>query len=129
MSHITEILDDRELTPEEDALIRWLLEHGTEAAKPLNKHLDNARVCSRCPCGCPSIELSIDGLTSRQELQGKGMSIVSDYMWKDSVGNLFGVFVIEIEGVLAGLEVYSIDGQSACVKLPLVTELTELLSN
>ena len=38
------------------------------------------------------------------------MAILADYEWRASDGAMFGVFIFERLGILAGLEVWSQDG-------------------
>ena len=60
MAHASEpILDDRELTAEERSLISWMLQNGNLDAPPYLAQLSGARVFSRCPCGCASIDPSV----------------------------------------------------------------------
>ena len=51
------------------------------------------------------------------------MRTLSDYQWRDEHGNLFGVFVFEQDGLLAGLDLWSIDGQSNPNVIPHVAQL------
>jgi hypothetical protein len=54
------------------------------------------------------------------------MQILSDYQWRDPKGHLGGVFVFARQGVLAGLEVWSIDGEAAIDRLPPIDSLRPL---
>jgi hypothetical protein len=97
---------NRQLTLAEGQLIRWMLEHGNSDARAFLPQLEKAYVTPfRCPCGCASINLSIDGLP---EPSG-GMHILSDFIFGTD-GELSGIFVWEQSGVLAGLEVYGLAG-------------------
>jgi hypothetical protein len=49
---------------------------------------------------------------------GDGISILADYEWKGPRGEMFGVFVFERCGLLAGLEVWSQDGLAEAKSLP-----------
>jgi hypothetical protein len=86
---------NRPLTPAEQQLIRWMLEHGNPDA-PFH-----------CPCGCASINLSIEGLP---EPSG-GMHILADFLFGTDE-ELSGTFVWEQSGVLAGLAVYGLAGDA-----------------
>ena len=44
--------------------------------------------------------------------------MLSDHQWRDQQGNLFGVFAFANAGRLAGLEVWSIDGEAKPSELP-----------
>jgi hypothetical protein len=118
-----EIEENRPLTPEELALTTWLLEHGEAAAAQFVPQVARARVVARCPCGCVSVDFSID---DQRAPAGEGMEILSDYQWRGKGGELFGVFVFARRDLLSGLEVWSIDGQATPTVLPDPSELTPL---
>jgi hypothetical protein len=119
---VTSILDNRDLTKREEGLVRWLLEHGEPIAQQFLTQLDDARVFSRCPCGCASVDFAIAGKRPTQF----GLRVLSDFQWQDEKGHLFGVFVFEQDGLLAGLDLWSIDGQSTATQLPAVELLRAL---
>ena len=120
MTTPTAVPEDRPLTTAEAALIRWLLQHGVRRAAEYLPQLDHARVASRCYCGCASIDLAINGVVSPP---GDGINILADYEWRSAGGELFGVFVFERGGLLAGLEVWSQDGLAPAVALPDIEQL------
>ena len=113
------------MSAEEITLTTWLLEHGELKARPFLQQLPRAHVVARCPCGCASVDFAIDG---QRASSGSGLDILSDYQWRGSQGELFGVFVFAREDLLSGLEVWSIDGQSTPVTLPQPSELTPLVT-
>ena len=42
--------------------VRWMLEHGEPDAREFLPQLERAQVLpTRCPCGCASMDFSIDG--------------------------------------------------------------------
>jgi hypothetical protein len=123
MAHTVPIPDNRPLTAHEASLVQWLHEHGTSAAMAYLGQLEEASVVSRCPCGCASIDLAVRGAIPPT---GAGMQVLSDYVWQDANGNRFGTFVFARAGVLAGLEVWSVDGLAAASALPLVEQLQPL---
>ena len=99
---------NRQLTSAEERLICWMLEHGNPEALGFLPQLEKARVTpNRCPCGCASIDLSIDGLP---EPSG-GLHVLADFVF-GSDDDLSGIFVFEKNGVLAGLEVYGLAGDA-----------------
>jgi len=51
------------------------------------------------------------------------MHILSDYSWIDDKGYTVGIFVFSVSGQLAGLEVYSADGESDNSQLPDTAQL------
>jgi hypothetical protein len=117
------INDDRPLTEQEQALVRWLLEHGEEHATAFVPQLSDARVVARCTCGCASVDFAIAG--QRAPTNG-GMDVLSDYGWRDAGGHFFGAFVFARGGFLAGLDLWSIDGQATATRLPEPSELTPI---
>jgi hypothetical protein len=99
---------NRQLTSAEEQLIRWMLEHGNPEARAFLPQLDKAQVTPyRCPCGCATIDLSIDGFP---EPSG-GLHILADFVFGTN-DDLSGIFVFEKNGVLAGLEVYGLAGDA-----------------
>jgi hypothetical protein len=117
MAEIINIPEDRPLTPTEVALVHWLLEHGSAEAADFIPQLAKARVASRCSCGCASVTFTADCRLP------PGMQILADFAWKDRQGNRFGVFVFAEGGVLAGLDVYSVDGLATASSLPSIKDL------
>lgn len=95
---------NRQLTSAEKQLIRWMLEHGKSGAQAFLPQLEKAQVTpNRCPCGCASIDFTIDGFP---EPLG-GLHILADFVFGTD-DDLSGIFVFEKSGVLAGLEVYGL---------------------
>lgn len=115
---------ERPLSETERSLIRWLLEHGTAGAANYLGQLDQTRVASQCPCGCPTVDLAVG--EAPPSVGDK--EILSDYQWVDRGDARFGVFVYARAGLLAGLEVWSIDGREMPSHLPDTTELRPLES-
>jgi len=120
---VTSFPENRPLTAREAAIIAWLLEHGNSSAAEYLQQLDKVRVVSRCSCGCASVNFSIDGVIPPSE---NGMGILSDYQFLTNEGHLCGVFVFEQAGLLAGLEVWSIDGLTKRPTLPIIEQLQPL---
>jgi hypothetical protein len=111
---ISEIPEDRPLSDEERSFVQWMLEHGAKHATSFLAQLSQARVAGRCQCGCASINFSVAG--KRPSIVG--MDILSDYDWEDAQGHKFGAFVFARGGLLAGLDLYSIDGAVTPTWLP-----------
>jgi len=99
---------NRELTREERYLVRWMLEHGTADAPQYLPQLERVQVLPvRCPCGCASIDFSVDG----QPKPTGGLHPLADFVFGTG-DDLSGIFVFEQSGVLAGLEVYGLVGDA-----------------
>jgi hypothetical protein len=123
MAGTAPILDDRPLSANETALMRWMLEHGTAAAAEFLPQLAEARVVARCYCGCASVDFAVRGVVPPP---GDGIGILADFEYRTDEGHLCGVFVFERTGLLAGLEVWSVDGLSTPTTLPAVEQLQPL---
>jgi hypothetical protein len=105
---MSESASNRDLTSEERHLVRWMLEHGVPDASPFLSQFERAQVLpTRCPCGCASIDFSIDG----QPKPSGELRPIADFVF-GSGDELSGIFVFEQSGVLAGLEVYGLAGDA-----------------
>lgn len=108
---------NRSLTAAEHTLARWMLENGIPEARAFLEQLDEAEVMPwRCPCGCASINFQIKGRTAATP----GVHILGDYLC-GPLDAPTGAFIFESDGVLAGIEVYSLgsDAPSALPQPPL----------
>jgi hypothetical protein len=112
-SSVGPIPEDRELTPEEFRLAKWMLEHGCPAASEFLPQLRQCRVVSRCRCGCASVDFAVDGLPT----PSGALRILGDFIF-GSEAELGGIFIFECGGVLAGIEVWSPLGDDALKSLP-----------
>ncbi len=105
---MSESNQNRELTSEERYLVRWMLEHGESNARDFLPQLARAQVLPwRCPCGCASIEFSIDG----QPKPSGPLRPIADFVF-GADANYSGIFVYEQEDILSGLEVYGLAGDA-----------------
>jgi hypothetical protein len=107
--------EDRALSGHESRLLTWLLEHGKPSARAHLGEVERVRVVSQCGCGCASIDF-VDATRA-------SMEILSEHKWQDANGHLFGVFAFARKGRLAGLEVWSIDGEATPTVLPATSSL------
>jgi hypothetical protein len=106
---------NRPLTEQERRLLRWMLEHGKPEALAYIPQLVHAQVTPwRCPCGCASFNLSIEG----QPAPDGGMRLLADFLFGEDAGT----FVFHQSGVLGGLEIYGFVGD-APRRLPTPEEL------
>ena len=103
----------RAITSEEDALIRWLLDHGAVDPEPFKSQLSDITVASICNCGCPTIYFAYKG----EPVTRKGEHLIVDYLAtvedKDA-----GVMLFECGGYLSSLEVYTCAGTDKPFGLP-----------
>jgi len=110
---------ERDLTERERLTAHWLLENGNADAAQYAEQLSDATVVGVCGCGCASIDFAVDGETP----VSSGMHLLSDYYWVDDDDHTGGIFVFAKSGQLAGLEVYSMDGECNVSQLPDVDRL------
>lgn len=109
---------NRPLTPAEQRLTSWMLEHGTPEARVFLSQLELAEVTPwKCPCGCASINFQIQG----QPEAPPGVHILGDFLVGEG-DRVSGVFIYESGGLLSGLEVYGLAGDAPTV-LPAVEDL------
>lgn len=126
MASVAPIQEDRPLNDSEAALVRWMLEHGTVAAAGFIDQLAMARVVSRCCCGCASVNFAVRGIVPPP---GEVMGILADFEYRTAEGHICGAFVFERVGLLAGLEVWSMDGLSTTSELPTISQLQPLVNS
>jgi hypothetical protein len=109
--------EPRALSEEERLLVEDMLERSLPVSAPFLEQLHRARVVSRCPCGCASINFAIEG----RSLPKGGLRVIADFVFGDEA-TLCGAFVFEQGGVLGGLEVYGLSAE-APRRLPRTEEL------
>jgi len=117
--------ESRALTTEERSFITWVLAHGNERARSFLPQIEKAWVTSRCGCGCASIDLSIDGVTyyGTTDMKKYGMEPLADFLWKTDRGALCAVSVFAVNGLLAVVDLSSVDGKETASQFPLVSSL------
>jgi len=115
------IEEDRPLTASERTLVRWLLENGGESAQTFLPQIGQLRVIGRCACGCASVDFAVGGQAVRDA--DESMKVLSDYNWVDDEERFFGVYIFARRGVLAGLDLWSIDGAAIPNALPEIERL------
>lgn len=123
MAGAANILEDRPLSSHEMVLVRWMLENNAAAAAKYLPQLGEARVASRCSCGCASVNFSVGGVVPQP---GAGIGVLADFEYRTAEGYRCGAFVFDRAGLLAGLEVWSMDGLSTPSVLPDTTQLLPL---
>ena len=111
------IPERRPLTREERALAHWMLEHSSDEAAAFLPQLERARVVSRCPRGCASVNFEIDGLAK----PSGGLHVLGDFLYGGEA-DLQGAFIFEQSGVLAGIEVWGLNVANPSI-LPMPDQL------
>lgn len=107
------LTDKRPLSTEESTLLEWLVAHGMPNASQYAAQVPRVTVVGRCRCGCPTIDLAVDGT------QTFGASeLVADFEGRSPEGIHVGVILHAREGQLSELEVYAIEGTEGPFALP-----------
>jgi hypothetical protein len=115
------LADERPLSKEERTLLEWLVAHGMPNAGRYASQIPHVTVVSRCKCGCPTIDLAVDGI------QKLGASeLIADFEGRSPEGIYVGVILHAREGQLAELEVYPIDEVKGPFTLPSPSTLLPL---
>ena len=100
--------ETRPLSDHERTLAAWMLEHGAPEARGYLTQLDKASATLwRCPCGCASFNLRIEGMPDAPP----GVHVLGDFLFGTDE-NLSGAFIYSCEGTLSGLEVYGLAGDA-----------------
>jgi hypothetical protein len=107
------VADKRPLTSAERDLILWLIANGSSNAAKYASQLAHVTVLSRCTCGCPTVNLAVNGeyATGNSETIGNAEGTSPE-------GVKVGVILHCRGGLLSELEVYSIDGYEGQFGLP-----------
>jgi hypothetical protein len=104
---------ERAITPHEDGLIRWLLDHSDADPEPFKSQLSDITVASKCNCGCPTIYFAYKGEPVSQGAE----HIISDYLATVEDQEV-GVILFRRNDYLSSLEVYSCAGIDKPFGLP-----------
>ena len=96
------IEEHRDLSEKEVDLIRWLLT--VTDNQELIEQIGKTKVISKCGCGCPTIDLYVEGF----ETKPLGLILSADGLSPE--GTPVGVILHVRGGLLSELEVYSEDG-------------------
>jgi len=109
----------RPLTGEERDLIRWLVEHSfVDDATRLMPQIERLSVISKCDCGCPTIDLALDG----EPVVRKGEMFISDWL-ADVNGMPVYVQLWVSNGQISSLEVGSLPGTDQPFGLPAIKSI------
>jgi hypothetical protein len=113
------IPDARQLTLSERSLLERLLSHGMADSKLYVEQLPLVTVISRCSCGCPTIDLAVDG---RAASHGSPSLILSEASGVSPEGVSFGIILHSREGLISELETYPLE--DAVFTLPDIGRIT-----
>jgi hypothetical protein len=101
-------------------LLEWLLKRGTrEAAKYLDQ-LPNVTVVSRCGCGCPTIDLAVEGDAAPLS---SPTTVLADAQGVSPEGVEVGLILHSRRGMISELEIYSLAGDDRRFSLPRIDDL------
>jgi len=94
--------EERPLALEERTLLEWLIARGVSNASTYSSQIPRVKVVSRCTCGCPTIDLAVDG----KWVFGPS-EMIANAEGTSPEGIRVGVIVHGREGQLSELEVPS----------------------
>ena len=115
-----DIIEKRELNDDEKDLVLLMLENGENRAKEYIQELRNISVASKCRCGCASINFALNGI----EVSRKGgIDVIADFRYKTKNGNECGAYLFLSDEHLAGLDLWSMDGNEIPKYIPNKSEL------
>lgn len=121
MKHaVTRSFSPRALSGQERSITRWLIEHASSSEADKKKYLaelEQATVVGICGCGCASVDFAISGVRAEPSAP---LDPFGDYITKD---RRFGVFVFSKHRMLAGIEIYSLQGDETGSEFPLPEQL------
>ncbi len=98
----------RQLTIKERLLLERLLLHGTADSASYAEQVSLVTVASRCGCGCPTVDLAVDGRVTSLD---SPTVILSEAGGVSPEGVSFGIILHGREGLISELEVYPINGK------------------
>jgi hypothetical protein len=101
-------------------LLEWLLNHGTTEAGSYLEQLPMVSVISHCGCGCPTIDLAVNG---RAAALSSPTTILADVGGVSPEGVNVGIIVHGREGLISELEIYSLAGNVETFSLPQLDDL------
>jgi hypothetical protein len=113
--------ENRPLTTDERSLLEWLILNGSRSAAKYAPQIPRVSVVSRCTCGCPTIDLAVDG----KHADG-GSELVADFVGKSPEGRQVGVILHCRGGQISELEGYAIDEVTGTFGLPRPDDLVAL---
>lgn len=106
------------LTEHERDLVLWLIEHSfIQDASRLLPQVDRLSVISKCTCGCPTIDFTLDGQPA--PATRKGESFISDWL-ADVNGMPVYVQLWMLDDQISSLEVGSLPGTNQPFGLPAI---------
>jgi hypothetical protein len=105
--------EQRPLTTEERILLEWLISNGSPSAARYASQIHRVTVVSRCTCGCPTIDLALNG----KHMNGSS-EVIADFVGKSPEGVQVGVILHCRGGQISELEVYAIDQVKGVFRLP-----------
>lgn len=109
---------NRDLTQHERNLVLWLIEHSfTHDASRLLPQVDRLSVVSKCTCGCPTIDFTLDGQLA--PATRKGEAFISDWLAEIN-GMPVYVQLWVLNGKISSLEVGSLPGTDQPFGLPAI---------
>ena len=94
-------------------MIDWLMKHSQMDTTHYLSQIDRLSVCGRCTCGCPTVDLALDGVP----VIGKGHGMISDWL-AEVDSQLYSVSLFGTKDALCMLEVTCLPGADKPFGLP-----------
>ena len=113
--------ENRALTTDERILLEWLISNGSPDAAKYAPQIPRVSVVSRCTCGCPTIDLAVDG-----KHEDGPSELVADFVGKSPEGIQVGVILHCRGGQISELEVYAMGEVNGVFGLPCPDALVPL---
>jgi len=111
----------RALTEHERNLVLWLIDHSfMKDASRLRPQVDLLSIISKCTCGCPTIDFTLDGQPAPAKRKGEGF--ISDWLAEvDGMPVYVQLWVLNDQ--ISSLEVGSLPGTDRPFGLPAIESI------
>jgi len=103
---LARVPEDRPISPDEAALVAWLLSHGSLEGdlSALQISVNGLRVVARCTCGCPSVDFVSGGQRDPAIPVAEGFGVTAS-------GDVVAATLWQLGEVVSGLEVQGLEVQ------------------
>jgi hypothetical protein len=111
---------NRELSFEEQTLLKWLLNNGIPEAQEYSSQIPALRIVGGCECGCPTV---IFALGNRRGSVTEQHRIIANFYGATPEGTQVGVLLHALGDQISELEVYLMDDAEGKFGLPAISSL------
>ena len=99
--------EPRPLSRAEKQVLDLMLSQGCPGVESLRSQVPYVRVVATCDCGCATVDLDVAPQAPRATDAGTGVLPVTGYVGSDTDQPRAGIIVSVDDGLLSGLEIYS----------------------